>query len=113
MFAEARVNIGQVDRPVVPEDAVDQRGKQMHVFVAKAGEVQDRIVAVASAGQPGMVAISKGIEPGEVVVRGAKGNPKIIDGLNIEGGAAAQQPGEKPADKPAEKPAAPAAPAGK
>ena len=87
MFAEAQVEIAKVKRPVVPDDAVDKRGKLMHVFVASKGEVQDRIVQVALADEPGKVSIVKGIEVGEQVVRKVKGNPAIIDGLRIDGGA--------------------------
>jgi membrane fusion protein (multidrug efflux system) len=86
MFAEAQVQIGQVKLPVVPEDAVDKRNKTQHVFVAVKGEVQDRIVQVGASPSPGMVSIVRGISPGEQVVRKAKGNPQIIDGLRIEGG---------------------------
>ena len=87
MFAEAQVEIAKVKRPVVPDDAVDKRGKLIHVFVAAKGEVQDRIVQVAAADEPGKVAIVKGIEVGEQVVRKAKGNPAIVDGLRIDGGS--------------------------
>lgn len=86
MFAEAQVEIGKVKRPMVPQDAVDKRGKLLHVFVAAKGEVQDRIVQVAASDEPGTVSIVKGIEVGEQVVRKARGNPQIIDGLRIDGG---------------------------
>ncbi len=92
MFAEARVEIAKVKRPVVPDDAVDKRGKLMHVFVAAKGEVEDRIVQVAAADEPGKVAIVKGIEVGEQVVRKAKGNPAIVDGLRIDGGSSPSTP---------------------
>lgn len=100
MFAEAQVEIAKVKRPVVPDDAVDKRGKLSHVFVASKGEVQDRIVQVAAADEPGMVSIVKGVDVGEVVVRKAKGNPAIIDGLRVDGGGAAA-PAPAPAPTPA------------
>jgi multidrug efflux pump subunit AcrA (membrane-fusion protein) len=86
MFAEAQVKIYDVKRPIVPLDAVDKRGKQNHVFVAVKGEVQDRIVQLGSSPSPGMVAIVRGLAVGEQVVRKARGNPQITDGLRIEGG---------------------------
>ena len=86
MFAEAQVKIYDVKRPIVPLDAVDKRGKLMHVFVATKGEVQDRIVQVGSSPSPGMVAIVRGLAVGEQVVRKARGNAQIVDGLRIEGG---------------------------
>jgi len=86
MFAEAQVQIGTQKKPAVPDDAVDKRGKTMHVFVAVKGELQDRIVQVGPAPAPGMVSILRGLEPGELVARKAKGNPQIADGVRIEGG---------------------------
>ena len=100
MFAEAQVEIAKVKRPVVPDDAVDKRGKTMHVFVASKGEVQDRIVQIAIADEPGKVSIVRGIEVGEQVVRKAKGNPAIIDGLRIDGGSS---PSPAPTTPPATK----------
>ncbi len=92
MFAEAQVTVGLVKRPVVPEDAVDRRGKHLHVFVASKGELQDRIVQVGVASEAGKVSIVKGLDAGEQVARHAKGNPQIIDGLRIEGGGPATPP---------------------
>ncbi|MBA3460231.1 MAG: efflux RND transporter periplasmic adaptor subunit [Deltaproteobacteria bacterium] len=86
MFAEAQVTIDRVKRPIVPIDAVDKRGKQMHVFVAVNGEVEDRIVQVGSSPSPGKVAIVRGLKVNDMVVRNARGNPAIVDGLRIEGG---------------------------
>lgn len=89
MFAEAQVEIAKVNRPVVPDDAVDKRGKLSHVFVAVKGELQDRIVQVATADEPGKVSIVRGVDAGEVVVRKVKGNAAMIDGLRVDGGGAA------------------------
>jgi hypothetical protein len=86
MFAEAQVQIGAQKKPAVPEDAVDKRGKTMHVFVAVKGELQDRIVQVGPPPAPGMVSILRGLDAGEQVARKAKGNPQIADGVRIEGG---------------------------
>ncbi len=100
MFAEAQVVIGQVKRPVVPDDAVDRRGKHMHVFVASKGELQDRVVQVGAATEAGKISIVRGIDAGEQVARHIKGNPQIVDGLRIEGGGPAT-PAPHPATAPA------------
>jgi membrane fusion protein (multidrug efflux system) len=81
MFAEARVIIGQTPRPIVPKDAVVQRSKLWHAFVAVKGELQDRIVQVGPAGSPDQVAILQGLNKGDKVV--AKVTDQIIDGLRV------------------------------
>jgi membrane fusion protein, multidrug efflux system len=82
MFAEARVTIGEVKRPVVPGAAVVKRGKTWHVFVVEKGEVQARIVQIAPAADPDQVAIVQGVAPGQKVV--AKVTEQIVDGLRVE-----------------------------
>ena len=81
MFAEAHVTIGQTPRPVVPTDAVVQRGKLWHAFVAVKGELQDRIVQVGASPAPGQVAILQGVNKGDKVV--AKVTEQITDGLRV------------------------------
>lgn len=81
MFAEAHVTIGQTPRPVIPADAVVQRGKQTHAFVAIKGELQERIVQVGASPAPGQVAILQGIAKGDKVV--AKVTEQITDGLRV------------------------------
>ena len=81
MFAEAHVTIGQTPRPVVPRDAVVQRGKLWHAFVAVKGELQDRIVQVGASPAPGQVAILQGVNKGDKVV--AKVTEQITDGLRV------------------------------
>ena len=81
MFAEAHVTIGQTPRPVVPAEAVVQRGKLWHAFVAVKGELQDRIVQVGGSPAPGQVAILQGVNKGDKVV--AKVTDQIIDGLRV------------------------------
>ncbi|HEX3765634.1 MAG TPA: efflux RND transporter periplasmic adaptor subunit [Kofleriaceae bacterium] len=81
MFAEAHVTTGQTPRPVVPADAVVERGKLWHAFVAVKGELQDRIVQVGPSLQPGKVSILQGVNKGDKVV--AKVTEKIVDGLRV------------------------------
>ena len=99
MFAEAHVVIGQMQRPVVPADAVVQRGKSRHAFVIVSGEVQDRVVQLGVPPAKGMEAIVKGVAVGEVLVRHVReGNKLVVDGARVDTGQPAA-------------PAAPAAPA--
>jgi membrane fusion protein (multidrug efflux system) len=81
MFAEARVTIGQVSRPVVPKEAVVKRGKTWHAFVVVKGEAQDRIVQIAPAADPGKVAIVQGVAKGDKVV--AKVTEQLVDGRPV------------------------------
>ena len=80
MFAEARVTIGQVPRPVVPETAVVKRGKTWHAFVVVKGEAQDRIVQLGPK-VDGRVAIVQGVNKGDKVV--AKITQQVVDGLRV------------------------------
>jgi hypothetical protein len=81
MFAEAHVTIGQTPRPVVPAEAVVQRGKLWHAYVAVKGEVQDRIIQVGASPAPGQVSILQGVNKGDKVV--AKVTEQITDGLRV------------------------------
>ncbi|HEY6174455.1 MAG TPA: efflux RND transporter periplasmic adaptor subunit [Kofleriaceae bacterium] len=81
MFAEAHVTIGQTPRPVIPSDAVVQRGKLWHAYVAVKGELQDRIVQVGASPAPGQIAILQGVNKGDKVV--AKVTEQITDGLRV------------------------------
>lgn len=81
MFAEARVTTGQVNRPVVPKDAVVKRGKTWHAFVIAKGEAQDRVVQIAPAADPNKVAIVQGVAKGEKVI--AKVTEQITDGRSV------------------------------
>jgi membrane fusion protein (multidrug efflux system) len=81
MFAEAHVTIGQTPRPVIPAEAVIQRGKLWHAFVAVKGELQDRIVQVGAPPAPGQVSILQGVNKGDKVV--AKVTEQITDGLKV------------------------------
>jgi hypothetical protein len=81
MFAEAHVVIGQTPRPVLPAEAVIQRGKLWHAFVAVKGELQDHIVQVGPPPAPGQVSILQGVAKGDKVV--AKVTDRVIDGLRV------------------------------
>jgi RND family efflux transporter MFP subunit len=81
MFAEAHLTTGQSARPVVPKDAVVQRAKLWHVYVAVNGELVDKIVQVGPASAAGQVAILQGLVKGDKVV--AKITDQITDGLKV------------------------------
>lgn len=81
MFAEAHVVTGQTPRPVVPAEALVQRGKVWHAFVAVKGELQDRIVQVGPAPEPGKKSILQGVQKGDKLV--AKVTDQITDGLRV------------------------------
>jgi RND family efflux transporter MFP subunit len=93
MFAEAHVVIGQMQRPVVPADAVALRGKTWHAFVIVNGEVHDRVIQLGTPPAKGMEAIVKGVAVGEQLVRHVRGgNPQIVDGLRVETTGASPPP---------------------
>jgi RND family efflux transporter MFP subunit len=81
MFAEAHVTIGQTPRPVVPETAVAQRGRQWHAFVVVKGELQDRIVQPGPSPAAGQVSILQGLNKGDKVV--AKVTDQVKDGVRV------------------------------
>ncbi len=104
MFAEARVNIGNLMRPVLPKTAV--RGKcekkpqltpgengafkivqkeqcrgPWRAFVVVKGELEERIVQLGPAPDKDHVSIEQGIKAGEKVVE--KIDDKTADGLRV------------------------------
>jgi membrane fusion protein, multidrug efflux system len=81
MFAEAHIITGQSPRPVLPAEAVVQRAKLWHAFVAVKGELQDHIVQIGPASASGQVAVLQGVNKGDKVV--AKVTDQIIDGLRV------------------------------
>ncbi|MBA2538535.1 MAG: efflux RND transporter periplasmic adaptor subunit [Deltaproteobacteria bacterium] len=104
MFAEARVEIGKVPRPVLPRTAVrgkcEQKpklkigadGKQeiiqketcrgpWRAYVVVKGELEERIVQLGPEPEAGKVSIEQGVKPGEKVV--AVLDDKIVDGLRV------------------------------
>jgi membrane fusion protein, multidrug efflux system len=81
MFAEARVTIGQVSRPVLPETAVVKRGKTWHVFIVVKGELQDHIVQLGAKPGAGQVSIVQGVVKGDKVV--AKVTDQVVDGVRV------------------------------
>ncbi|MFN0248353.1 MAG: efflux RND transporter periplasmic adaptor subunit [Kofleriaceae bacterium] len=110
MFAEAMITIAEVERVVVPATAIAQRGKTWHVFVAKNGELYDRIVLPGPSNVPGTVAIVRGdVNAGDSVanhiVTDTGLRPDLVDGARVEGGTSGASP--KP---PTPTPPAPATP---
>jgi membrane fusion protein (multidrug efflux system) len=92
MFAEVRIEIGKVRRPVVPRQAVVRRGKTQHVFVvvdaeARDGrpagkELRDQIVQIAPAASAEQWAIVQGLGAGEkVAVIDAAKEAKLAQGI--------------------------------
>jgi membrane fusion protein (multidrug efflux system) len=91
MFAEARLDIGKQDHPVVPKDAVVLRDKLYHAFVlvpahgegsgSKAMELEDHIVQIGDGPTPEQVAIVKGVDANAKVVRGI--TEQVVDGLRV------------------------------
>jgi RND family efflux transporter MFP subunit len=109
MFAEAHVTIGEIERPVIPAQAVVKRGKTWHAFVAKPGaagagaELIDHVVQLGPSPAPGKISILQGVKAGEKVVadlcekscpcgyaapgttvpKDCRANPQFIDGLKV------------------------------
>jgi membrane fusion protein (multidrug efflux system) len=104
MFAEARVNIGNIPRPVLPRTAVkgkcekkpqlvpgeagafkiiekEQCRGPWRAFVVVKGELEERIVQLGPAPDKDRVSIAQGIKAGEKVVE--KVDDKIVDGLRV------------------------------
>jgi hypothetical protein len=104
MFAEARVTIGLVERPVIPRSALRGKcGKEptlevgsgsaskivpkekcrgpWRVFVVVKGELEERVVQLGPDSGPGKVSIVQGITAGEKVVE--KPTEQTVDGLRV------------------------------
>lgn len=81
MFVEAHIKVGEVTRPVLPQEAVVRRGKTWRAFVIKKGEVEERIVQLGPAPAEGQVSIAQGLVKGEKVV--AKVTDEIADGTPV------------------------------
>lgn len=68
MFVRAKVITGTRKLPVVPREALLQRGDTQRVFVIAAGVVEERIVQVGPPLDAGRVAIVRGLAAGESIV---------------------------------------------
>lgn len=104
MFAEARVNIGNIARPVIPRSAV--RGKcekkpqltpgdggtfkiveketckgPWRTFIVVKGELEERIVQLGPPIDKDRISIEQGLKAGDKVVE--KIDDKIVDGLRV------------------------------
>jgi membrane fusion protein (multidrug efflux system) len=82
MFVEARIQIGEVTRAIVPKEAVAKRGKTWRAFVIKKGEVEERVVQLGPDPAEGMRSISQGLTKGEKVV--AKVTDEVVDGRTVK-----------------------------
>jgi len=81
MFVEAHVVVGQVERIVVPADAVFEHGGLQHVYLVQKGEAVDQIVALGPDPAPGQHSIDLGLKVGDKLV--AKPTQQITDGVKI------------------------------
>jgi membrane fusion protein (multidrug efflux system) len=82
MFAEAHVVVDKHMHVVLPETAVDRRGKQKHVFVVtKEGEAEDDIVQLGAPPAPGQVTVLQGVKKGQKVI--ANVSKQIVDGTKV------------------------------
>jgi multidrug efflux pump subunit AcrA (membrane-fusion protein) len=70
MFARARFEVGQVERLVVPANAVSERGQLDRVFIADNGKARLRLVTLG-ARHGEVVEVLSGLDAGEKVVVGA------------------------------------------
>jgi membrane fusion protein, multidrug efflux system len=80
MFAVSEVDLGEVSRVGVPRDAIRAAGGTSHVFVARDGRVEERVVRVGPE-VGSSIAILEGLEAGEQVVSPV--GPEIQDGIAI------------------------------
>jgi membrane fusion protein, multidrug efflux system len=82
MFVEAHLKIGEVNRAIVPKDAVVKRGKTWRAFVIKKGEVEERVVQLGPDPSEGQRSIKQGLTKGEKVV--AKVTNEVVDGRTVQ-----------------------------
>ncbi|MFO0724460.1 MAG: efflux RND transporter periplasmic adaptor subunit [Myxococcota bacterium] len=81
MFAEARIEVGQVELPAVPKTALKKEGSTTRAFVVRNGHAEERLV------QPGaeladQIAVKAGLESGDRIV--AVLSPNVKDGIRVE-----------------------------
>jgi membrane fusion protein (multidrug efflux system) len=81
MFVEARLKIGEVTRPIVPQTAVVKRGKTWRAYVIKKGEAEERVVQLGSSPAEGQVSITQGLAKGDKIV--SKVTDEIVDGRAV------------------------------
>jgi RND family efflux transporter MFP subunit len=85
MFVRAKVITGKRPLPVVPREALIERGTTWRVFVAVDGELEERVVQLGPEFEADRVAIVRGVEVGESVVVGGLGS--LRDGQPVQSGA--------------------------
>lgn len=83
MFVRAKVITGKRSLPVVPRDALLERGTTWRVFVAVDGKAEERVVQLGPEFEAERVAIVRGVEAGESVVV-ADNLGKLRDGQTID-----------------------------
>jgi membrane fusion protein, multidrug efflux system len=82
MFVEARVIIGQTERPVIAETAVVRRGKSWRAFVVVGQEVEERLIQLGTPPAAGKVAVIAGVAKGDKVVTPI--TPETVDGARVQ-----------------------------
>jgi RND family efflux transporter MFP subunit len=82
MFVRAKVITGKRMLPVVPREALLERGTTWRVFVAHDGQLEERVVQLGPEFDSDRVAIVRGVEVGESVVVGALGS--LRDGQPVQ-----------------------------
>lgn len=81
MFAVAKIELGEVPRPVVPKTAIQQDDTGARVFVVSGGRIQERLVQLGeSVGD--VTAVLDGIKQGDNVV--VAPGPDVRDGARVD-----------------------------
>ncbi|MFV8749585.1 efflux RND transporter periplasmic adaptor subunit [Nannocystaceae bacterium ST9] len=83
MFVRAKVITGKRPLPVVPRDALLERGTTWRVFVAVEGHVEERVVQLGPEFEADRVAIIRGVAAGESIVVGVNLG-KLRDGQSVD-----------------------------
>lgn len=81
MFAVAKINLGDVPRPVVPKAAVSQDDTGARVFVVSGQQIQERLVQLGEA-VGDVVAVVQGVKAGDNVV--VSPGPDVRDGAKVD-----------------------------
>lgn len=81
MFAETRIVTGSTKLPLVPKASLVMRGKTWRAFVARNGQLEERVVQIGPSPGPDQVSIRQGLAVGDKVVTAV--TPEIVDGLKI------------------------------
>lgn len=82
MFVRAKVITGKRTLPVVPREALLERGTTWRVFVAVGDKLEERVVQLGPEFEADRIAIVRGVEAGESVVVGGLGS--LRDGQAVQ-----------------------------